>query len=224
MAKILLVEDEEAIAEPILDFLKFESHQVEAVTDGQEAILRLSLSTFDLVILDWNLPKASGIDVMTAYRRSGGQTPILMLTAKNQVANKLEGLDAGADDYLTKPFDMRELGSRIRALLRRPAQTVSPILEVESLSLDTAAHKCTLDGVEIHLLAKEFAVLEFLARNKGSVFSADDLLKRVWRSDTESGPEAVRQCIARLRKKLNQTSSGEILKTIIGSGYKLGNR
>lgn len=221
MAKILLVEDDESIAEAIVDFLKFDGHEVEHLGDGQEALLRLKISSFDLIVLDWNLPHTTGIEVLTEYRGNNGKTPVLMLTAKSEVVFRSQGLDQGADDYLTKPFDMRELGSRVRALLRRPLQTISTVLKAGPLSVDIQQKKCELNGEELRLLNKEFAVLEFLMRQPGRVCNTDELLRNVWRSDTESGPDAVRQCIARLRKKLNREGQPQILATVIGSGYRI---
>ncbi len=223
MSKILLVEDERSVSEPISDFLKFDGHNLELVIDGAEALLRLRVSDFDLIILDWQLPKVTGIEVLQEYRRRGGQSPVLMLTGKSEVASKTTGLDAGADDYLTKPFDMRELSSRVRALLRRPSQTIGNVLSAGPLSIDVRARRCCLSGVEIKLVPKEFAVLEFLIKNKGIAFNSEELLKKVWESDTESSQEAVRQCIARLRKKLETAQGPTILTTVIGSGYRIEN-
>lgn len=221
MAKILLVEDDPSTLEAVSDSLEFEHHVVEKVVSGLEAADRLRLYQYDLAILDWGLPGKPGVQVCREYRQSGGKTPILMLTGKSEVGDRVEGLDAGADDYLGKPFNMRELSARVRALLRRPEGLISETISVRGLTLDLKEWRVTRDGREIALLAKELAVLSHLMRHMGQVFSVDDLLNKVWHSESDSGEDAVRQCITRLRKKIDLDGEESIVTTVKGLGYKI---
>jgi len=219
--KILLVEDEPDFSILIGEWLRNEHHIVEVVETGEEGIDRLKFYQYDIVILDWMLPGVSGLDVCKSYRQGGGKTPILLLTAKKHVDEKEQGLDAGADDYLTKPFEMKELSARIRALLRRPSAFSGSVLQVGSLNLNPTTFKLTRIGEEIALLPKEFALLEFMMRHPNQVFSAEALLDRVWSSDSEASPETIRTYIKRLRKKIDVPGQPSILSTVHGVGYKL---
>jgi DNA-binding response OmpR family regulator len=219
--KILLVEDEPDFSIIIGEWLRNEHHVVEVVETGEEAVDRLKFYKYDIVILDWMLPGLSGLEVCKNYRAGGGTTPILLLTAKKHVDEKEQGLDAGADDYLTKPFEMKELSARIRALLRRPSAFSGSVLQVGSLSLEPTTFKVTRSGEEIPLLPKEFALLEFMMRHPNQVFSAEALLDRVWSSDSEASPETIRTYIKRLRKKIDLEGQQSILSTVHGVGYKL---
>jgi DNA-binding response OmpR family regulator len=219
--KILLVEDEPDFSILIGEWLRSDHHVVEVVESGEEATDRLKFYKYDIVILDWMLPGISGLDVCKNYRSAGGTTPILLLTAKKHVDEKEQGLDAGADDYLTKPFEMKELSARIRALLRRPSVFSGSILQVGFLCLEPTAFKVTRHGEEIPLLPKEFALLEFMMRHPNQVFSAEALLDRVWASDSEASPETIRTYIKRLRKKIDLEGQQSILSTVHGVGYKL---
>ncbi len=221
MAKILVVEDDEDVALSISDALAVEHHTVECVHDGKEGLDRLKFYKYDLAILDWNLPNLSGVDICSQFRERGGNIPILMLTGKNQTVDKISGLNSGADDYLTKPFDVHELGARVRALLRRPAAVTGNTLAAGDFQLDTQTFRVTRKGEEIKLLPKEFAVLEFLIRHKNQVFGVDSLLDRVWHSESDASPDAVRQCIARLRKKIDVDGEPSLITTVVGVGYKV---
>jgi two-component system, OmpR family, response regulator len=222
MAKILIVEDEPDLAEPIRAFLMHEHHLVEVVQDGAEALERLRFYKFDVIILDWNLPGMEGVDVCKEFRASGGTTPILMLTARKQTPEKIQALDAGADDYLTKPFEITEISARIRALLRRPAAVAtSNILKIRNIQLEPSTFRVTRDGQDVQLLPKEFALLEFLMRHPNQVFSAEALLDRVWASESEASPETIRTYVKRLRQKLDSDGQPSIIGTVHGVGYKL---
>lgn len=221
MAKILLVEDDQAVAEAIVDALEFESNVVEHVDCGLEASQRLKLYQYDLVVLDWDLPRKSGVEVCGEYRSGGGTLPILMLTGKSSVEDRVTGLDAGADDYLPKPFSMKELSARVRALLRRPEPMVSELVQLGPLQIDLKFHKVTRGQEELNLLAKEISLLEFLVRHRGQVFSVDDLLNKVWHSESDSSEDAVRQCVTRLRKKIDGESESSLIITVKGLGYKV---
>jgi DNA-binding response OmpR family regulator len=221
MPKVLVVDDNTELAVLIHDFLLAENHAVDMVHDGQEAADRLKYYSYDVVILDWDLPKLSGVEVCKSYRASGGATPVIMLTGKKELEDKITGLDAGADDYLTKPFEMGELSARIRALLRRPAAATGNTLKVRELVLETDKMRLTRGDEEIYLVPKELALLEFLMRHPDHVFSSEALIARVWASDSEASPDTVRTYINKLRKKLDRPGEQSYLRTVHGLGYKL---
>ncbi|MBA3994337.1 MAG: DNA-binding response regulator [Cyanobacteria bacterium DS2.3.42] len=221
MAKILVVEDDPALQKQLEEFMRFEKHTVEAVGDGADAAHRLLISKYDLVILDWNLPGMTGPEVLKSMRGSGCATPVLMLTGKGNIADKTEGFDSGADDYLTKPFDLKEVGLRAKALLRRPQAMLTGTIDIGGISLDPHAHKVFLDGAEIQMLPKEFALLEFLMRHPGQIFSQEALLESVWKSESESSIHTVYVHVRNLRKKLSQDGKPHIIKTVHNMGYKL---
>ncbi len=221
MAKILIVEDDPQLADLIVQCLARENHLVEHVDNGADALSQVKLYIFDLIVLDWNLPEVTGLGILQEFRARGGVTPVLFLTGRRELADKLEGLDAGADDYLTKPFDSRELKSRVRALLRRPTALVGDVLQVGPLELDPKDFKVTLSGQEIKLVPKEFALLEFLMRHPGELFGVDKLLDSVWPCQSDSTREALTTCIKRLRKKLDGDSESSYIRNVHGVGYGL---
>lgn len=221
MAKILLVEDEVDLSDLVREWLKSEKHVVELVETGEEAVDRLKFYKYDVVILDWVLPGKTGLAVCQEYRAMGGTTPILFLTAKNMINEKEAGLDAGSDDYLTKPFDIKELSARIRALLRRPQVFSGSVLVAGPLELDTSSRKVLYHGAELQLLPKEFALLEFLMKHQNKVFSSEALIERVWNSESDASPEVIRTYIKRLRKRLDIEGQPSLLQTVHGVGYKL---
>ena len=221
MAKILIVEDDPCVAEAIMDSLEDSPHTLEWVPDGREGLERLKIYQYDLAVLDWSLPLLTGPEICRSFRIAGGKIPILMLTGHSAEEAKVEGLDAGADDYLTKPFSMKELQARVRALLRRPAQTLGTQLVVGDLLADPATCKVTRAGKQIDLLPKEMAVLEYLMRHQGQTFSVVDLLNGVWSSESDSSQDAVRKCIERLRKKLEINGKESPIKTVKGLGYRV---
>lgn len=226
MSKILLAEDEELIATTITDALNFTSglYTLEHVTSGKEALFRMQTYEYDLAILDWGLPELTGVEVCCQYRQNNGKVPILMLTGKGEDTDKEFGLDAGADDYLTKPFSMKELLARIRALLRRSPILVPSEIKIADLSLNTTTGQVTRAGVEVHLLPKELAVLQFLAKNKNQIVDVDALLNSVWSSESEASEDAVRQTIARLRRKIESVTGESAIKTVKGYGYVIEDR
>lgn len=220
MAKIFLVEDDQDLANTVRTFLLFEHHSVEHVTDGEEAMTQLKSFEYDLLILDWELPRLHGIDILRRFRSHGGKTPVLMLTGRDTINEKEQGLDSGADDYLTKPFHMKELGARVRALLRRPAQaSATNVLTAGQLSVDTSKYRVTVNDEVVNLVPREFQLLEFFMRHQNQVFSAEALLNRVWPSDSEATSEALRTALKRLRKKIDP--DGKVLRTVHGVGYIL---
>jgi len=221
MAKILLVEDDVEFSGVVKSWLSNERHAVEVVHDGLEARHQLQVFEYDLVVLDWQLPGLSGVEICQDFRSRGGMTPVLMLTGKSTVADKESGLDSGADDYLTKPFHMKELSARVRALLRRASRGTSNVLTIGDLVLDPANYRVTRDGAEIQLQKREFALLEFLMRNPNRVFSSEALLERVWATEADVTPDAIRVYIMRLRKKVDEGAKASLIQTVHGVGYKL---
>lgn len=212
MAKILIVEDDLQLAGLVLRWLTKEGHIVEHEKNGGEALQRLRFDPYDLIVLDWNLPEVEGIDILSDFRARGGTTPILMLTGRKAIEEKLMGLEAGADDYLPKPFDGRELTARIKVLLRRPAVCHSSTLKFADLELDTKSHTVKRAGEILSLLPKEFALLEYLMRHPQEYFSAEHLLAHVWPSESDSTTEALTSCIKRLRKKLDLTDRESLVR------------
>ncbi|HEY9679074.1 MAG TPA: response regulator transcription factor [Drouetiella sp.] len=222
MAKILVVEDDPQILKVIQDCLKLDHHTVEAESDGSLAQEKLKLFQYDVLILDWNLPHVTGVQLCKEYRDRGGQASVLMLTANQTLSNKEEGLGSGADDYLTKPFEVRELVARVKALARRSAVGVSSsIVKVGDVELDRDKFCVSISQKPIKLVPKEFALLEFLMRHRNIVFSAEALLSRVWKAEEDASPEIIRTHIKNLRKKLEQDGKPPIIETVYGVGYKV---
>jgi two-component system, OmpR family, response regulator len=221
MAKVLLVEDDAEIAEVAVQVIREKNHIAEHAATVGEALDRLAASDFDLIVLDWNLPDGEGIEVLRSYRKKKGLAPVIMLTGKTTIDDKEEGFEAGADDYLTKPFNARELNARIDALLRRPKEIVEQILVSRHIELRCNSCQVFKHGEEVRLLPKEFALLEFLLRHAGQVFSADQLLERVWRSDSESMRETVVSTVNRLRNKIDEPGEPSIIDNLRGLGYRI---
>ncbi len=221
MAKILLVEDYIPMCEAIEDWLSHETHTVETVNTGTEALDRMRVYKYDLIILDWMIPGMSGLDVCKEYRSRGGTTPILMMTGKGSVDDKETGLDTGADDYLVKPVDFKELSARVRALLRRASAQSSNVLSAGPLEIDLRTHRVLRDGHEIHLTPTELSLLEFFMRNPNQPFTAEALLERVWRSDAMTSLDTVRSYIRMLRKKIDDGRERSLISTVHGAGYRL---
>lgn len=220
MARILLVEDDPAMSEMVVELLSTNHHIVEPVFEGEEGLERLTYYHYDLAILDWVLPGLSGLSLCRTYRQNGGQVPILFLTGQSNVINKVKALDAGADDYLCKPYNYNELLARVKALLRRPPGYIERVLELGGISLDLDACTVTMDGDKIQMTPSEFALLELFMKNPGRVYSADELMQRVFKTESEATDEAVRQRVLRLRKKISLEGKESPVKTVKGLGYK----
>ncbi len=221
MAKLLLVEDDRDLALAIETELKLQHHTVEVLFDGLDADEALKSTIYDAVILDWNLPRMTGIEILSRYRQAGGRTPIIMLTAKDHVLEKAHGLDSGADDYLTKPFNTIELSARIRSLLRRPPAMAATTLQFEDIFLDPQNFRLTKNGSEIRLLPRDFALLEFFLRHPQETFSVDALMSRVWHYDSDCSPGGVRMAITRIRKALDTEDGDSIIENVTRVGYRL---
>lgn len=222
MAKILIVEDEADLAELVKNWLVKDHHLVEIADDGLEALIRMETNNYDVVILDLMLPSVNGMEICKRYRKSGGSAGIIMVTAKGHVDDKETGLDSGADDYMTKPFQLKELAARVRAVLRRNHGQAQDVMRFRDLEIDVNEFKVMKGGHEVHLLPKEFRLLEFFLRHPHQVFSAEDILSSVWESDTEALLDTVRGHITRVRKKLDTAGTPSIIATVYGVGYKLG--
>ncbi|WP_406467683.1 response regulator transcription factor [Streptomyces sp. NBC_01594] len=216
--RLLIVEDEKRLATSLARGLTAEGFAVDVVHDGLEGLHRAAEGAFDLVVLDIMLPGMNGYRVCAALRAAGHEVPILMLTAKDGEYDEAEGLDTGADDYLTKPFSYVVLVARIRALLRRRGGgSASPVLTVGALRMDTAARRVHLGEDEVTLTAKEFAVLEQLALRAGQVVSKADILEHVWDYAYDGDPNIVEVYVSALRRKL----SAAAIRTVRGAGYRL---
>jgi len=221
MSKILLVEDDENLAYLLKMQLEQARYMVDHVAAGLIAISQLKIAEYDLLILDWMLPDISGVDVCRQYRGSGGRTPILMLTARGAVEDKASGLNAGADDYLVKPFHPVELNARVQALLRRPTSYAGKTLQVRDIELDTEGNRVFKGGQEIDLTSKEFALLELLMRYPNQSFTLESILSRVWQSDSTASVDTVRTHMKTLRRKLGDSEENGIIRTKRGAGYRI---
>ncbi|MCP4147706.1 MAG: response regulator transcription factor [bacterium] len=217
--RILVVEDDKRIAGFVQKGLKEEQHAVDAVYNGEDGEFWAEVNEYDLIILDVMLPKKNGIDVCHSLRKKKVNTPIIMLTARDTLEDKITGLDSGADDYLCKPFSFEELLARCRALLRRTQSFKTRTLNVADLELDPASRKVFRDGREITLSGKEYALLEYLLRNKGIVISETKIVEHVWDMNYDPMTNVVNVYIHHLRKKIDTGFKQKILHTVRNSGY-----
>ncbi len=222
--RILVVEDEHKIANSIKKGLEQESYAVDTAFTGTQGLDMATTEEYDLIILDVLIPGVDGITICKKLREQNIHTPILMLTAKGQIQDKVEGLDAGADDYLTKPFAFEELLARVRALVRRPHQSIGTTLRVEDLSLDTTTYTVQRANKPIRLSSREFALLEYLLRHPNQIVTKEQIIAHVWNYDANILPNTVEVYIGYLRNKINKPFAGlpELIHTIRGFGYKLG--
>ncbi|MCI0384934.1 response regulator transcription factor [Streptomyces sp. CNQ085] len=215
--RVLIVEDEKRLALSLARGLTAEGFAVDVAHDGGDGLHRATEGSYDLIVLDIMLPGMNGYRVCSALRAAGDETPILMLTAKDGEYDEAEGLDTGADDYLTKPFSYVVLLARVRALLRRRTRGGASVLRVGGLTVDPAARRVTLDGREVALTAKEFAVLEYLAVRAGEVVSKSEILEHVWDFAYEGDVNIVEVYVSALRRKLGSAA----ITTVRGAGYRL---
>ena len=220
--RILLVEDERATAHMLAKGLREHAHAVDVAHDGDRASLHLTDVDYDIVVLDVMLPRRSGLEVCRQLRASGRRVPVLMLTARDGVEARIEGLDSGADDYLTKPFDFGELLARIRALARRGHQPIAPEqLAAGPLTIDCAARQLFLDGVRVPLTAREFALIEYLARRPGQVVSRGDIARHVWDDSHNPLSNVIDVYVQRLRRKIDVPGRPSMIRARRGEGYQL---
>ncbi len=215
--RILLIEDDAMIGKAVRQGLAQAGFAVDWVTDGRAAELSLANGVYDLAVLDLGLPKKDGMAILAALRGTGNSMPVLIASARDTVPDRIAGLEAGADDYVLKPFDLDELVARVRALLRRHAGSGSPILQLGSLALDPVRKSVTREGVAIELSAKEFAVLEALMQRPGAVLSREKLEESVYGWGEEVGSNAIEVHLHHLRRKLG----GSVIKNVRGVGYRV---
>lgn len=221
--KILIVEDEPSLNKIIAKRLKIEAYSVDSAFNGKEALAYLDAADYDLLIVDIMMPEMDGLTLVKTLRSRGSQVPVLFLTARDSLQDKVSGLDCGGDDYLVKPFEFEELLARIRSLLRRsnPQQTASPQLVLADLVLDTRTHQVTRGGTEISLTPKDFAILDYLLRNQGTVLSREQILEHAWDFSYEGASNMVDVYIKTLRKKIDKDFEPKLLHTVRGTGYVL---
>ncbi len=219
--RILVVDDEVKLANAIKRALEINHYAVDMVHTGTDALDMALGEEYDCILLDLMLPGLDGLTVCKKIREEGKSTPILMLTAKGQVADKVTGLDIGADDYLVKPFSFEELFARVRALVRRPKTQAQSALTIKDLSLDPVSYTVTRGGKPISLSSKEFSILEYLLRNKNTVVTRDQLINHVWDYDADVLPNVVEVHIKHLRDKIDAPFKTALIQTIRGKGYSI---
>ncbi|WP_019907869.1 MULTISPECIES: response regulator transcription factor [Thermoanaerobacter] len=219
--RILIVDDEENLVNALYKALKEEGYSVDIAQDGLEGLEYAKMNVYDVIILDIMLPGMDGIKILENLRNEGINTPVLMLTAKDATEDKVKGLDTGADDYMTKPFELCELMARIRALLRREAPTKSPILKVADLELNTLTRQVKRGDKEITLTSKEFALLEYMMRNAGRVLTRTQIADHIWDYEFDGFSNIIDVYIRYLRKKIDDDFENKLIHTIRGSGYCL---
>ena len=220
--RILLVEDEPSAARFIAKGLREAKHAVDIAPDGTAASRQCQENDYDAVILDVMLPGKDGLAVCRDLRAAGSDVPVLMLTARDAVEARVQGLDAGADDYLTKPFDFRELLARVRALTRRDRRPLAPErIEVGPLAIDVAGQRVWIDGRELELTSREYALLEYLARRAGEVVGRADIAEHVWDENYDPFSNVVDVYVQRLRRKLDSGDGPSLIRTRRGQGYQL---
>jgi two-component system, OmpR family, copper resistance phosphate regulon response regulator CusR len=222
--RVLVIEDEAKTRESLAEGLRLEAWNVETAANGNDALDSLERTPFDLVVLDWMLPDRDGIEVLRRVRQRGAQTPVLMLTARTSVDDRILGLDAGADDYLPKPFAFAELLARCRALLRRPVWTTGRMLRCGDLHLDTRARVAVRSGEEIPLTPREVDVLEYLLRYEGQIVTREMLEREVWKQSQRltSLDNVIDVQMMRLRRKVDGDRGEKLIHTVRGVGYRLG--
>ncbi|MBL8743514.1 MAG: response regulator transcription factor [Myxococcales bacterium] len=220
--RILIVEDEARLREMLERTLKREGYEVDSAGDGFEGFERARSRAYDLIILDVMLPTMSGLEISMRLRRQKSATPLLMLTARDSIEDRVAGLDAGADDYLVKPFAFAELSARVRALLRRQSEGNASTLRVGDLTLDRSKREATRGTRRIELTAREFALLEYLMRNAGRVLARDQILAAVWPADYDGASNVVDTYVHYLRDKIDKKGAPPLIRTMRGVGYTMG--
>lgn len=217
--RILIVEDDESLHRIIRRRLTEEGYAVDGCFDGEDALDYMESEVYDCVILDWMLPKKDGVIVLREFRNHGCHTPVLMLTAKDSVTDRVEGLDAGADDYLTKPFAYDELSARVRALLRRNTQTKKNKLQIADLVMDLSMHSVSRGEKEISLTSREYSLLEYFLRNQGQVLTRSQIADHVWNYDFDYDSNVVDVYVRYLRNKIDKGYEYPLIHTVRGYGY-----
>ena len=219
--RILLVEDEQSAARMLAKGLRESAYAVDVAGDGEDALYRTSINDYDLIILDVMLPRINGFEVCRRLRSEGISVPVLMLTARYSVGDRIAGLDIGADDYLTKPFDFKEFLARVRALLRRGPELHSETLQIADLTINTLSRRVRRAGRPIDLTAKEYAMLDYLARHANQVIGRADIAEHVWDESFDPFSNLIEVYIQRLRRKIDDGQAKKLLRTRRGEGYML---
>jgi two-component system copper resistance phosphate regulon response regulator CusR len=219
--RILIAEDEKDLNALLKKRLEEQSYSVDACFDGQEAIDYIACTEYDVIMLDIMMPKKSGLEVLKALRQKNRRTPVLLLTAKDSIEDRVIGLDAGADDYMVKPFAFEELLARIRVMLRKHSGQLSNLLRAGNLTMDLSSHTVTRGEQKIVLSAKEFALLRYLMMNQGNVLSRDQIEQHIWNYDYAGSSNMVDVYIRYLRKKIDDPFSSKLIHTVRGTGYVL---
>lgn len=219
--RILLVEDEPDAARMLAKGLREQTYAVDIAPDGDTALEQVYVNEYDLVLLDVMLPGKDGFEVCRKLRETGSEIPILMLTARDAVEDRIEGLDTGADDYLTKPFDFHELMARVRALLRRGPALRPDVINISDLVINVQARHVSRAGVPVELTAKEYALIEYLARRAGEVVTRSDIAEHVWDKNFDPFSNLIEVYIQRLRRKIDEKASVKLIRTRRGEGYMI---
>lgn len=219
--RILVVEDEKKLNDLLVKKLKLEHYSVDACFDGNDALDYVAFAEYDAIILDIMLPGISGLEFLKRIRSQNNKTPVLLLTARDSIEDRVKGLDTGADDYLVKPFAFDELLARIRVMIRRSSNHVSNVFTVADLTLDCDARRVMRGDVEITLSSKEFSILEYMVRNRGIVLSREKISRHIWNYDYEGGSNVVDVYIRYLRVKIDSDFEPKLIHTVRGTGYVL---
>jgi len=219
--RILIIEDENSLLGIISKRLRTEGYYIDTASDGEEGLYYVKIADYDLIVLDLMLPKIDGITILKNLRNRKIATPVLILTAKDSIHDRVTGLDAGADDYLVKPFSIDELLARIRALLRRQGENKDNILTEDDLVVDTLTHRVVRGGREIEMTSKEYAILEYMIRNKGQILSRAQIAEHAWNFDFDCDSNIINVYIRYLRGKIDDGFENKLLHTVRGSGYLL---
>ena len=219
--RVLVVEDDLDLINLLEEGLTMYGYAVDKANDGEEAVEMAYIENYDIVILDINLPKKDGFEVLDEIRKFNQEVNIIMLTARSDIDDRVKGLDFGANDYMVKPFDLKELDARMRALLRRKSVTESTILEAGNMKFDTASREAFVDNQKINLTQKETGILEYLFLNKERFVSSEELIDHVWDSNADSFSNSVRVHMSSLRKKIKELSGENKIQNVIGKGYRI---
>ncbi|WP_262123228.1 response regulator transcription factor [Anaerococcus sp. Marseille-Q5996] len=219
--RVLVVEDDLDLINLLEEGLTMYGYAVDKASDGDQAIEMAYIENYDIVILDINLPKKDGFEVLDEIRKFNQEVNIIMLTARSDIDDRVKGLDFGANDYMVKPFDLKELDARMRALLRRKSVTESTILEAGNMKFDTASREAFVDNQKINLTQKETGILEYLFLNKERFVSSEELIDHVWDSNADSFSNSVRVHMSSLRKKIKELSGENKIQNVIGKGYRI---
>lgn len=219
--KILIVEDSQTLASNLKQVLNKDGFAVDTAKSKETGQVEIEVNEYDCIVLDINLPDGSGFDLLNKLRQGENQTPVIIVTARGEVEDKIKGLNLGADDYLPKPIDSSELIARIRAVIRRNSQSALPVIRIGDLVIKPAEHTASVKNHSLNLTTKEFAVLEYLAQHSGQAVTRTMLMEHIWGSDFDTFSNVIDVYIRNLRRKLEQHSQDELIKTIRGKGYVL---